>query len=475
MRTLVWFRGKDLRLSDHAPLCEAIEQGEAIPLFVVDPYFFAPERAAELPHRMQYLLESLVSLRANLQTCGSELVCVRGHSVEVVPRLVERFQIDQVFAYRWTEPVGRARDRLVRARLRVPLQLFEGETLLPPETVRTQTDQPFSVFTPFARAAKQFLPALAPRKAPSALPPLPAELGQVSEPLPSYDELRLTPNRNLLVPGEPAAQKRLSTFLSGPLVAYPERRDLLAEDGTSRLSADLKFGTLSVSEAYDRVSHVGRGASHERFLTQLLWREFAYATLWDRPRVLKQPFRREFTDFPWVFDELKWAAWTSGQTGYPVVDAAARQLLTEGYVHNRARMVTASFLTKHLLIDYRHGEKHYLKYLTDGDWAINNMSWQWSAGCGVDAQPYFRVFNPVIQGERFDPDGAYVRRYVPELSRVSARYIHRPWEASLAELDKAGVRLGKEYPFPIVEHEEARRQFLKLANRALKDHPSTGP
>jgi deoxyribodipyrimidine photo-lyase len=199
-----------------------------------------------------------------------------------------------------------------------------------------------------------------------------------------------------------------------------------------------------------------------------LWREFTHATLWDRPELLEQPFRRDFDGFPWRDDDAGWRAWVDGKTGYPVVDAAARQLLEEGFVHNRARMISASFLTKHLLVSYRRGEQHYLKYLTDGDWAQNNAGWQWSAGCGTDAQPYFRVFNPTLQGEKLDPSGDYVRRYVPELARLPARFIHRPAEAPAGALQQAGVELGESYPAPIVDHAMARDRFLKIAESHLK-------
>jgi deoxyribodipyrimidine photo-lyase len=206
-----------------------------------------------------------------------------------------------------------------------------------------------------------------------------------------------------------------------------------------------------------------RSTGHDgAFLNELVWREFAHSTLFDRPELLEKPFRPWFRGFPWRSNAARWQAWTTGTTGYPIVDAAARQLLGEGFVHNRARMIAASFLTKHLLIDYRRGEAHYMRHLTDGDWANNNAGWQWAAGCGADAQPFFRVFNPVTQGQRFDPSGGYVRRWVPELSRLPARYIHAPWTAPPTVLERARVRLGRDYPRPIVDHRTAREQFLAL-------------
>jgi deoxyribodipyrimidine photo-lyase len=230
------------------------------------------------------------------------------------------------------------------------------------------------------------------------------------------------------------------------------------------LSCDLKFGTLSVRDVWTRLG--GReGEGRASFANELIWREFAYSTLWDRPELSSEPFRARFEGFPWRSDDAAWRAWVEGSTGYPVIDAAARQLLAEGFVPNRARMITASFLSKHLLIDYRLGEAHYMRLLTDGDEANNNAGWQWSAGSGCDAQPYFRIFNPVTQGERFDPEGAYVRRWLPELERVPARYVHQPWSAPSAVLEQAGVRLGVDYPQPIVSHAEARQRFLDTARR----------
>jgi deoxyribodipyrimidine photo-lyase len=233
----------------------------------------------------------------------------------------------------------------------------------------------------------------------------------------------------------------------------------------------LKFGTLSVRTAWTTVhAKLGDVPGARSFLNELVWREFTHSTLWDRPTLLGAPFRDDFRDFPWRYDERLWQAWARGSTGYPIVDASARQLLRTGFVHNRARLISASFLTKHLLIHYEHGEAHYMRYLTDGDWANNNAGWQWSAGCGCDAQPYFRVFNPVTQGKKFDPEGAYVRRWVPELAELPTRYVHAPWTAPAAVLEKAGLRLGVDYPEPIVDHAEARSRFLQVAQAHLSQH-----
>ena len=464
MRSIVWFRGKDLRVADHGPLVEAAAAGEVIPLFVLDPFFFAPERARNLPHRMQFLLESLGSLAANLSHLGSRLVLVEGRSVDVVPRLADTWMADQVLAHRWVEPFGRERDRRVGealAREGIAFRLFESETLLPPGSVRNGQGGMFRVFTPFARACGAKLdlePALA---TPRSLPPVPSDIRAEVVPIPSMQALGLAPNPRLQEGGERAARQRLKAFIEGRLADYGTARDRMDLECTSRLSADLKFGTLSVRTLWQAVAAAGAGESARRYLNELLWREFSHHLLWEWPELLERPFRPEFGGFPWREDAVGWVAWTQGRTGYPVVDAAARQLRAEGFVHNRARMVAASFLAKHLLIDYRQGEAHYLRWLTDGDWAANNLGWQWSAGCGCDAQPWFRIFNPVTQGRTFDPHGDYVRRWVPELADCPEAFIHEPWKAP------RDLRRRLDYPEPIVDHAFARERFLEVAKEHL--------
>ncbi len=473
MRTLVWFRGKDLRVADHAPLGEAASSGETIPVFVLDPYFFAPERAQRIPHRIQFLLESLTELAATIAKLGSRLIVVEGKSTEVIPELARLLAVERVVGHRWSEPVGRERDRRVSEALApIPFDLYEGETLASPGQVLTGAGTPFSVFTPFARAFSRTVEIARPRKALRALPPLPKlprTLTRREVPIPSPEDLGMTRNERLLLGGETAAKARLRAFLRGPGPHYDVGRNLMGEPGTSRLSQDLKFGTLSARTVWTLADEglVEHPKARRAYLGELVWREFAYDVLRQSPRVLTEPFKPAWRRFPWRRDEKAWRAWASGTTGYPVVDAAARQLLAEGFVHNRARMISASFLSKHLLVDFRRGEEHFMRFLTDGDWAANDLGWQWSTGCGVDAQPWFRVFNPTLQGERFDPRGTYVRRWVPELASLSDRWIHRPWEAPAVELSRARVVIGKTYPAPIVEHAFARERFLATAKGAL--------
>lgn len=468
-RTIVWFREKDLRLADHAPLNEALSGGESLLLFVLNPELISAESAKARPNHMQFLLDSLSELQRAIAERGSRLLVVRGKSLELVPRLVREWKADVVVAHRLVEPAHRELDRRLQESLGEKYRLYEGETLLPPGALRTQGGTPYAVFTHFARAFREHVPEAHPLPAPRKLPPPPAGVAVPSVPLPTPSALELSPNPSLACGGEQAARGRLRRFIRDGAQAYSEHRDRMDLSGTSRLSADFKFGTLSPRQVWTAVDRaLGDTPAARSFLNELVWREFSYSTLWDRPELLEQPFRPGFIGFPWRNDESLWRAWVEGKTGYPIVDAASRQLLGEGFVHNRARMVSASFLTKHLLIDYRRGEAHYMKYLTDGDEAQNNAGWQWSAGCGCDAQPYFRIFNPVTQGKKFDPTGDYVRRWLPELRELPARYIHSPWETPQAALSGAGVRLGVTYPAPVIDHRFARERFLEFATVHLR-------
>lgn len=473
MRTIVWFRDKDLRLSDHEPLWDALRAGEVIPLFILDPAAFFQGRTAEGPHRTQFLLDSLRELEVSISQRGSRLIVVSGEWAEVLPRVVAAWRADRVVAHRLVDPCVREQDRHLTESLGGIFRLYEGETLLAPGTLRTSAGRPYSVFTQFARAFHATAAVGRSLPPPDVMPRLPADISFQETAIPSRDEPGLGRNNSVLPGGVKAASERLSRFLRERVWQYPADRDRMDLPSTSRLSADIRFGTLSVRGIWNAVQEMAGGTEGAAaFTNELIWREFAYSTLWDRPTLLESPFRPEFIGFPWDHDEVLLQTWASGTTGYPVVDAAARQLLVEGFVHNRARMLAASFLTKHLLVDYRLGEAHYLKHLVDGDRANNNAGWQWSAGCGCDGQPYFRIFNPVIQGERFDPFGDYVRRWVPELAAMPAEYVHRPWEAPGPVLRSACVRLGETYPLPVVDHRFARERFLAVAGQHLRQQRS---
>jgi deoxyribodipyrimidine photo-lyase len=472
MRSVVWFRGKDLRVHDHPALARAVsELGPVIPVFVLAPdYFEGPANAARAPHRMQFLLDSLGELQKTLRSLGSDLIILRGPASQALPELATRARAERVFAIGACEPAARRRDEIVAGKLPVPLELCGFETLRKPGSIRSGTGGPFQVYSPFARAvlAGFELPPL--MAAPRSLPAVPAELIASSVAVPTLEKLGIARNSKLQRGGERAARERLHEFLREHGKHYDQERNRMDLPGTSRLSADLHFGTLSVrtifASAQRALSEVAP-AAWERYRAELLWREFSHHTLFDRPELLERPFRKDFENFPWLDDDENWLAWAEGRTGYPIVDAAARQLLEEGFVHNRARMIAASFLTKQLAIHYARGEAHYLQWLTDGDLSQNNMGWQWCAGSGCDAQPYFRIFNPIAQGERFDPDGEYVRRYLPALARMPDKYIHAPFRAPPEVLSEAGVKLGQTYPRPAIDLDSARRRFLLLASEHL--------
>jgi deoxyribodipyrimidine photo-lyase len=336
-----------------------------------------------------------------------------------------------------------------------------------PEDVLTGDGRPFTVYSPFRRAWERQEPSV-PLDPPPRLPPVPE--GPDAGGIPSLADLGLdaapTADVDLLpAPGEPAARERLECWLDGPIEGYAETRDRLdIEGGTSRLSADLHLGTVSPLEVV--VASDGPGESRRTFRNELVWREFYAHVLFHRPDVLRGAFRPEFADLPWLDDPAALEAWATGRTGYPIVDAGMRQLRAMGWMHNRARMITASFLTKHLLIHYSAGEAVFMRHLIDGDVASNGGGWQWSASTGTDPQPYFRIFNPVLQGRRHDPDGVYVRRWVPELRAVPTARIHAPWEMTDEEQRLAGCRIGVDHPAPIVDHAEARARALAVYEAA---------
>jgi deoxyribodipyrimidine photo-lyase len=486
MRSLVWFRGNDLRLRDHLPLYHALAEGEVVLAYVFDPVEWQHASQEAYALRSRFQLEAIEALKTEIEARGSALVLLWGSPSVVLPWFTSKFGIQQLLAQRKGDPYGRRVIDDLHSKLDVPVRLFDGETLLSPESLRTGSGDAYSVFTPFSKAAFRQLSVTRPIGAPQRLPPLPPELAalpvtatgrhqsalgdeaRILDRLPEFGHERRAatsaPDAALFVGGEPSALSRLKSFVKAGAERYETDRDQLAVQGSSRLSAYLRAGNVSPKQVWWAVErNVSNAESRRRFLTQLLWREFAYSSLWDHPNLLVQPFQPRFEGFPWRRDNDAFTAWVEGRTGYPVVDAAARQLTTEGFVHNRARMIAASFLTKHLIIDPKLGEAHYLKWLVDGDPAQNNLGWQWSSGSGCDAQPYFRIFNPTAQADRFDATGQYVKRYVPELARVPDKYISQPWTMPTEEQRKAGVRIGRDYPAPLVDHAGARNRYLAIA------------
>jgi deoxyribodipyrimidine photo-lyase len=385
--------------------------------------------------------------------------------MEIIPELARAHGVEAVHCARAYEPHWRAADRALDARLRhlgCKLHRHHSAALVPPERLLTQAGQPFRVFTPFAKACREAAAV------PPPILPAPARLNGVPIQGKSLAECQLLPSgpdwagglRAAWTPGEAGAWARLRAFLAGPVQDYAARRDYPGRSGTSRLSPHVHFGEISPRTLWHGARAAGDGEGVEIFLKELLWREFALYLLWHHPDLRTQSIRAEFTTFPWREAPAALAAWQRGRTGIPIVDAGMRELWQTGWMHNRARMICASYLVKHLLISWQAGEAWFWETLCDADWAANGASWQWVAGCGADAAPYFRIFNPVLQGRKFDPEGAYVRHFVPELLRLPTAYLHAPWEAPPSVLAAAGLRLGQDYPLPLVTPEAGRRAAL---------------
>jgi deoxyribodipyrimidine photo-lyase len=468
---VVWFR-RDLRLHDHPALLAALARHEAVmPLFVLDPRLLRGRFAS--PNRTWFLLGSLRALDAELRERGARLQVRVGDPRTVVPSVAAALGASDVFVSRDPSPYGRARDAVVAealAAIDVGFHPKRGILVHEPDAVLSRDGASFSVYSPFRRAWEA-LPRRAGLPAPTEVPTLPGDLLDHGV-VPTLAELGLgeaptAGTDRLPEPGEPAARRRLERWLDDGIDRYDATRDRFDDEaGTSRLSHDLHLGTLSPLEVVERAT--GPGEGRHRFIAELVWREFYAHVLFHRPAVRRTSFRAEFDALAWSVDDTALDAWREGRTGYPVIDAGMRQLAATGWMHNRARMLTASFLTKDLLIDWRVGEAHFMRHLVDGDVASNNGGWQWSASTGTDPQPYFRIFNPVLQGRRFDPDGRYVRRWVPELEGVPSARIHEPWTMTAAEQAAAGCRIGVDYPAPIVDHAEARARALAVYEAARR-------
>jgi deoxyribodipyrimidine photo-lyase len=463
MRTALWWLRRDLRLTDNQALAAALAHADrVIPVFVLDPMLLDSPYVG--PKRVAFLLGGLRRLDGDLRARGSRLIVRRGDPQDELIALLAECGAEAIFTEEDFTPYSRQREYGVAERL--PLHLVGGRIVHLPGTILKADGTPYTVFTPFSRRWK----TLPPPQASTVLPaldrlPAPPEVGS----LPIPEEPALPPTVPFQ-PGEAEAQRRLRAFVEGddpPIYQYAEARDRLDINGTSRLSPYLHLGMLSTRQAVvaalegiaaapDAESRQGA----ETWLNELVWREFFVHILYHFPHVLEHSFRANLRAVPWENDEEAFAAWCEGRTGYPVVDAGMRQLAQTGWMHNRARMIVASFLVKDLLIDWRWGERYFMQQLMDGDSASNNGGWQWTAGTGTDAAPYFRIFNPVLQGKKHDPQGAYVRCWVTELAQVPDRFIHQPWKMSLVEQQKAGCIIGQDYPAPIVDHAWARERTL---------------
>lgn len=461
---LLWFR-QDLRLSDHRALLAALATGKVvIPVYILDDRTPGMWRPGEASH--WWLHHSLQALAQDLENLGSRLILKRGPVTQVLAALIKETGADAVYATRSYEPWARELEQHLALGC-TSFKRFAGSLLFEPEVARTKTGGPFRVFTPFYKACL----SLEPPKPPL---PRPERLASPSA-WPESDDLddwELLPQKNWgrglearWLPGEVGAKTRLLSFLDEAMSGYGQDRDRPDKPGTSRLSPHLHFGEVSPHQCWqaveDHLAAGGHGANGGRsFQRELLWREFSYHLLFHWPDLPVKAFRPAFQAFPWNEDALALRAWQQGLTGYPVVDAGMRELWQTGWMHNRVRMIAASFLIKHLLIPWQAGEAWFWDTLVDADLASNAASWQWVAGSGADAAPYFRIFNPILQGKKFDPNGDYVRRYVPELAKLGNDHLHAPWEAPDHVLRDAGIVLDDTYPAPLVDHATARKRAL---------------
>lgn len=474
-KTIIWLRD-DLRLSDNAALYNGAQTGKILPVFIFDNCY------EQLGGAVKWWLHySLKEIKEDFLQHGIKLLILKGEAEEILPNLAKNINANAVFWNRRYEHQAITIDAKVKKILNeqnIQANSFKANLLFEPWEIKTKEGNFYKVFTPFMRACenqgeiKQLLPI-------PEMKNIDQEdlLGlDVSFKETDIDDLNLLPiNPNwtdkfigLWQFGEKAAQNQLAQFLNSRISDYAKGRDFPTPNKTSLLSPYLRFGQISplqiwhAAKSYEFSSNDSENTN--KFLAEVYWREFSYSLLYYYPDIKTKPIKASFNHFPWQENNEVLQAWKKGQTGYPIVDAGMRQLWQTGVMHNRVRMVVASFLTKHLLIPWQEGEKWFMDTLIDADFASNPANWQWVAGCGADAAPYYRIFNPILQGTKFDPNGQYVRAFVPELQNLSNKYIHCPWQASDMELKLAKIKLGKDYPEPIIDHEKARNRALEAYN-----------
>lgn len=469
-RSLCWFR-RDLRSHDHAALSHALRSsGRVWCVFVFDTEILdaLPDPA---DRRVEFIWRSLRELEEALRRKGGGLWVLHGRAREVIPALASRLDVQAVFANHDYEPRAVDRDEAVGRALAaqgVNFRTFKDQVIFEKDEVLTRDGRPFSVFTPYRNAWLGMLHAGA-----VAEHPVESHCGALADPgqlpFPSLESIgfRKTNLVELGVPTGMSGAQALFRDFKERVDSYRDRRDYPALRGPSYLSVHLRFGTVSVRElARFALSRGGDGA--QTWLSELIWREFYAQVLWHHPRVVNHAFRPELDTLPFPSNPEKFSAWCEARTGYPLVDAAMRQINLSGYMHNRLRMVAASFLVKDLHVDWRLGERYFADKLIDYDLASNNGGWQWAASTGCDAQPYFRIFNPVSQSKKFDAEGKFIRGYLPELAAVPAAAIHEPWKMDAEAQRASGVVIGRDYPAPVVDHGAARRFALELYGKAGK-------
>lgn len=465
---LVWMR-VDLRLADNPAIFAASTQCDRI----LPIYIYNPEEDKDWPlgaASLWWLHQSLKSLNQDLSALGSRLIIKRGNALQTLLSLAEKTGASRVYWNRRYDPSGWARDKQLEQALKakgLEVHTFNAYLLHEPQMVRSSSGQPFRVFTPFWNHLKPIIQ-------PITCVDKPKRLTFTSQPIHSeaLETLNLEPKidwasgmRGLWQPGENGAQLKLDEFLKNGLGRYDRGRNHPDQNGVSMLSPHIHFGEISPKQIWLKVQsqslHGQSAFARNVYLKELGWREFAYHVLFNFPSTSNKPLRNQFENFGWLKNTDSLRRWQKGQTGFPIIDAGMRQLWRTGWMHNRVRMIAASFLTKDLLQSWLDGAVWFWDTLVDADLASNTLGWQWSAGCGADAAPYFRIFNPVLQGEKFDPEGNYVRRWVPELGKLPNEWVHKPWQAPPAILERAQITLGQTYPVPIVDHAWARRRALE--------------
>ena len=469
--SIVWFR-QDLRTEDHPALFAACERGAVLPVYIADDEGEGSWRMGGASK--WWLHHSLEGLTADLKKIGLSLVIRSGDSLKELKQLIRESGATAVYWSRRYEPASMERDTELKSHLRqegIDAQSFNSALMYEPWTIANKQGKPFQVFTPFWKSCLN-------QSQPEKPLPIP-EKAKHSSHVKSLKiaDLKLLPTihwdkgiKKNWIPGTIQAKKHVANFLKGAILDYKETRDLPSVEGISRLSPYLHFGEISPRMIWWTTldAYKGRNDEVECYLRQLGWREFAHHLLYHFSQTPELPLRNDFMEFPWKANDKHLHAWQKGLTGYPFVDAGMRQLWHTGWMHNRVRMVVGSFLVKDLLISWIEGAKWFWDTLLDADLANNTLGWQWVGGCGADAAPYFRIFNPITQGEKFDSSGDYIRQWIPELAALPNQWIHKPWEAPGLILRQSGVTMGKTYPFPIVDHAKARIEALSAFSSIRK-------
>ncbi|QDT63992.1 cryptochrome/photolyase family protein [Calycomorphotria hydatis] len=470
---LVWFRN-DLRLSDNPALTAALNADvPLIPVYILDEE--PAGKWARGGASRWWLHHSLASLSEALEKRGSKLILSEGPTEESLQAIAEDAGAKEVFCNARIEPYARKQEKSVRDHLAdydIEFHLYRDSMLHDPREIETKEGNPYQVFTPFWKSVKAELGNEL-RTEPDAPKKLPSPKSWPKSE--SLDDWKLLPKLDWdeqfydhWTPGRKGAEKKLTEFLENAISDYGKDRDFPAKRGTSQLSPHLHFGEITPREIWNKVNEHGGGKGAEKYLSEVGWREFAHHLLYHFPHTINEPLREKYADFPWRDEPEELDAWKKGKTGYPIIDAGMRELWATGWMHNRVRMIVSSFLTKDLMIHWMEGDRWFWDTLVDADLANNTLGWQWAAGCGADAAPYFRIFNPMTQSKKFDSKGEYLRRWLPELADLSDEAIHEPWTASESELAEAGVKLGEDYPERIVDHAEARERAL-AALETIKD------